>query len=360
LEALKGHYGPNEEVELIIKDLDDEQMLKIMARENMEEWGHSAAVEHETVRATIEAYADGRVQLRKPKDINTKQTWYAPSFRVGFLGEVITTPESNGGKRVATKDKPYNSTTLGEFLGWQDASRRPLDRIDDALSALAYIEEGILKESDFDGLSRSQSRAVIRQAELARAATEGHARAADERRAKAEGDLKAARKAEAKAKEDHERDAAKREAERAEFVIKEEQRRADKQRQVGRKRAIKTGQHVAEQLRGGKRGTKDVAEIAAEVQDWPQEEQAPPDIGRYANDLAKRTGKTLDRVEPRYDELIKWVDYIPAESVGYLVAGLDKIIAKANGYRQLFAQHDQGNFIEGEVVSESELQAVGS
>ena len=38
---------------LIVRDLDDTAMLQIMARENLEEWGISAEVEHETVsRAT--------------------------------------------------------------------------------------------------------------------------------------------------------------------------------------------------------------------------------------------------------------------------------------------------------------------
>src|SRR5215469_5150343 len=56
LQALREEYEkePNREIELIIHDLDDEAMIKVMARENMEEWGTSAAVEQETVRATVE------------------------------------------------------------------------------------------------------------------------------------------------------------------------------------------------------------------------------------------------------------------------------------------------------------------
>src|SRR5438309_6864315 len=38
LVALKDEYGPNHKVNLIIRDLDDEHMIQIMARENMEEW----------------------------------------------------------------------------------------------------------------------------------------------------------------------------------------------------------------------------------------------------------------------------------------------------------------------------------
>jgi len=43
--------------------LDDADMLRIMARENMEEWGTVATIEHETVRAVIDAYAAGKIEL---------------------------------------------------------------------------------------------------------------------------------------------------------------------------------------------------------------------------------------------------------------------------------------------------------
>ena len=38
-------------------------MAKIMARENAEEWGTSAAVEHETIRSIVEGYAERRIKL---------------------------------------------------------------------------------------------------------------------------------------------------------------------------------------------------------------------------------------------------------------------------------------------------------
>jgi len=49
-EALKKEFGGDEEVKLIIRDLDDTQMLQIMARENMEEWGGSYSVVLDTIR----------------------------------------------------------------------------------------------------------------------------------------------------------------------------------------------------------------------------------------------------------------------------------------------------------------------
>src|SRR5215475_1914233 len=49
-------------IDVPVRDLDDTVMAQIMAHENMEEWGHSSAVEQETVRAIIEGYAEGRIK----------------------------------------------------------------------------------------------------------------------------------------------------------------------------------------------------------------------------------------------------------------------------------------------------------
>ena len=40
-------------------------MLRIMAHENMEEWKSNAAIAAETLRARLEAYADGKIDLGK-------------------------------------------------------------------------------------------------------------------------------------------------------------------------------------------------------------------------------------------------------------------------------------------------------
>ncbi len=79
-------------------------MLRIMARENMEEWGTQASVEHETVRAVIEAYAEGWIDLPNPslKTSNTKVR-YAPSFS-------LDAP-------LPRMDHPYTAQMIAEFKG---------------------------------------------------------------------------------------------------------------------------------------------------------------------------------------------------------------------------------------------------
>ncbi len=66
-QALLELYPLDYEVDLNIRDLSDELMIKMMARENMEEWGSSAAAQHETVRTIVEAFADGKIIFPRHK-----------------------------------------------------------------------------------------------------------------------------------------------------------------------------------------------------------------------------------------------------------------------------------------------------
>ena len=112
LVALREEYGPDDKVDLIIRDLHDHAMLQIMARENMEEWGTSASVEHETIRAVVEAYAEGRIELESPDDKTpTRSIRYAPSFT---RGDVL----------LARGEHPYTVERIASFLGWVATERR--------------------------------------------------------------------------------------------------------------------------------------------------------------------------------------------------------------------------------------------
>ena len=151
--ALKAEFAPDHKVELIIRDLDDDKMLEIMARENMEVWKTSAAVALETVRATVEAYAAEIISLSPPRQKTPRnQIRYAPSFILGDVG-------SAGNKH------PYTAATIGERLGWlYGTDRQPARPLKNALSALGLIETGILKESDFDELTNTQAERVVEEA----------------------------------------------------------------------------------------------------------------------------------------------------------------------------------------------------
>ncbi len=131
-----------EQVEIIVRDLSNEQMLLMMAKENMEEWGTSAWVELETVRSVIQAYSKGEIVLPKvPKN--------APERREVGQGSGLV----------------YTRATVAEFLGWtrkhENNGLRPDFKCEGAFKALDMIEKGFLEESSLKGLTRDQMRTLV-------------------------------------------------------------------------------------------------------------------------------------------------------------------------------------------------------
>jgi hypothetical protein len=131
-------------VDIPVRDLDDTAMAKIMAHENMEEWSWSASIEQETVRAIIEGFAEGRIQM--PKEQNNRETVrIAPSF----------VPKSRSG--VNPDVRIYSAATLAKFLGWKES------KVEATLNALAVIEKGLADDDQFAGLTAYQAEAVAKQ-----------------------------------------------------------------------------------------------------------------------------------------------------------------------------------------------------
>ena len=63
-------------------------------------------------RSTIEAYAAGRIELKKPSEDTPKgKLRYAPSF-------VFEGPDTY-------RDRPYTSVSIGKFIGWIEPSGGP-------------------------------------------------------------------------------------------------------------------------------------------------------------------------------------------------------------------------------------------
>lgn len=227
LAALKEEYGPNQKVDLLIRNLSDDSMIQIMARENMEEWGTNAAIEQETVRAVVEAFAAGRIHLSPLVPNTAPQTIrYAPSFVLG-------------GEGTRSRGYPYTAKTVATFIGWLKPTGEPQDKVIDALAALQFIEEGLLKEKDFDGLNTTQARFVITEARKARDRREVAARAHQ-----AQADQAAREAAQAqKKREEAERQRRQKEAEAAEAQRRREQ--ADRERRQREAEAAKARDEAA-------------------------------------------------------------------------------------------------------------------
>jgi ParB-like chromosome segregation protein Spo0J len=105
LQALKDELGGDAEVNLIVRDLSDEEMFKVMARENLEEWKHDASIARETVRSCIEGYTKSLWSLRpdnKAYDRATKNVKIrlAPEFAIQVAPLSIFEDE---------KSKPYTA-----------------------------------------------------------------------------------------------------------------------------------------------------------------------------------------------------------------------------------------------------------
>lgn len=133
-----------EEVEIIVRDLSNEDMLRMMARENMEEWGTSAWVELETIRATIEAYGEGKIELPA---VPSK----TPKTQVRHV-------------HLGSDAHPYTKTNIAEFLGWTKKNRdgdTPNFACETAFRAIDMIDAGFLSESDLRGLTRSQMSELV-------------------------------------------------------------------------------------------------------------------------------------------------------------------------------------------------------
>jgi hypothetical protein len=144
--ALREMFPAEHEISLIVRDLDDADMLHVMADENMQEWAASTAVLKETVRAVRD-----------------------------FLISGDTTKSGNAAK-------PNGIVDIAAFLGW------PEWRVQDSLALINAEEAGSLKPEDTDGLALDtairlqRSVSKIKEPEVKRAAV-----------ARVRGDLKAGR-----------------------------------------------------------------------------------------------------------------------------------------------------------------------
>ena len=324
LVSLREKYGPDDEVDLIIRDLHDDAMLQIMARENMEEWGTSASVEHETIRAVVEAYAEGRIELEPPSpDTNARSIRYAPSFT---LGDDVGAP----------RHRPYTAERLASFLGWMQRNGRPQDKVHNALAALEFIEDGILAEQDFEGLTTMQAEAVIQQARKVKTERETEARIHAQQAQAAEREAKLAeqRAVEAERRRQQQEaeaaqartDALRRQAERQAREAQEEQRqaseqqaaaqrrhaaeqqRAQEERAKARSQAETVGRAVSTEIKSGNIGYREAAAVRERVETKPE---GPP---RNLDDIARRFARELDVLldpqrDMRYEKLRVMVEF---------------------------------------------------
>lgn len=146
LVALKElRYG---EIDVPVRKLDDTTMAKIMANENMDEWGHDAAIEQETVRGIVEGIGAGRIKM--PIRKHAGSMYYDAASDVPFAP--LPLPEIQ--KRAHEASRPYHLYTIDafcDFLGWKRY------KIESAISSIGLIEREMVDEETIKGLSSKQA-----------------------------------------------------------------------------------------------------------------------------------------------------------------------------------------------------------
>jgi len=312
LRALIDEFGPDHQVQLTIRELDDEQMLKIMARENMEEWTANVLVEYETVRAVVEAYGAGRIKLPAPGRVDKRYTRYAPGFNFENKGDTY---------------RPYSPQSVATFIGWVESDGGANVKVHDALNALELIEAGALDESSFNGLTTVQARAMVKEARKAKQSADAEAdrkhKQAEEERVRAEEARRRGAERDAKL------------AERRQHAAELEEQQ---QRQRGRDDAERVAEGLGQGMRSGELGWRDAGAKARGITGTkPKKDEPPPDIDKFVEKLVKQLARGLTADDPqteKLDQLVKFRGHIGRRQRRDLVATLTKLGKRADKYAE--------------------------
>lgn len=352
--AIERTFNASDKVPLIVRNLTDAQMLLMMANENMSDFSASFIVDLETVYSVILAFGQGQITLRpltRKEESTLREIRCAPSFIPGNL--------FSGGKH-------YSPQTLADFLGWlvkgRDGQAVPARRINTALLALEYIEQGYLKESDFAELSAKATEDILRVAEQRRREHEERAklfdaqarnRAAEAKQARAEAELA---KAEAKAAQDEAQRKAKRleaaQRKRQELEAHRAQRKAQRgaitERQTGKEKAATVAREVARKRRDPLTQAVQIREEANRIAPLREDSKEAfriqkLEINRQADDIASEIWGILnDKPNPPRlpDPLALKIRQIAADA-HYLTGSTEKLTRIISALTQLVSRAEE-------------------
>ncbi len=283
LEAVKQECGADHIINLIVRDINDTQMLQMMARENMEEWGTSFPVVIDTIRVAVVALAGGRVAFEEvPNKTRNSYIREAPSF----LPDGVCV----GGSPTHS----YTAQTLGAFLGWLDKDGTASKRLLNGLNALELLELDCMQTSNFDNLGKEEGYALTTQTKKTYARYVAKAKDADKeaKQAKKDGNLS---------------------------IEARQKKQAAKARADGVKAAQVVADTISDELQTGTLD-KSIPARAMEL-DKPHKNTAPPDINRVIRDLAGSVNKVLaedDKKLEKFEGLARFfgeADFIEARGL---------------------------------------------
>jgi hypothetical protein len=131
-------FGDEYEVYITVAYLSDDDMLKRMARENKEEFGHSAEQDIELVRAALEGHVSGALHLPK---------------NAGGQAYENVDPSDYVAIDKRRKILPLSREAICEYLGLPN-----IGRVATALAILKNIREGAITENAVRGLPYTAAR----------------------------------------------------------------------------------------------------------------------------------------------------------------------------------------------------------
>lgn len=275
-QALLELYGPDHIIEIEVRDFSDAQMLMIMARENMQEYGADPLVYLQTVSAVIEAYGSGAIILEPPKG-------------------------TSGLRQVVGRH--YNALSLARFLGWLKPSGSPSDRIYWVLESLDLMEAKLLRAEELRGLTGKDTQELIRELTRRKDIQERYAQAAEEEAARAEEE---ARKA-AEAHKERVREAAEKRAHNA-------RKRAVSLREDSRSQSRHIVDTIGKELREGSLGSKEVRHRVAQELGSPfaaASDNGPKDlplISQFARQMASSIEQLFNATDNRSLKIKELID----------------------------------------------------
>jgi hypothetical protein len=136
LAAIRELYGDDHEIDLIVQDVSDLTMARIMADDNLEEFGYQAEAGKQAIAAFVAGIAAGHWSPEPPDPKTPKnQRRYAPSFLQGSVG--------------ADPTDVYTAKSLAALMG----SRWKPDAIGRYLAALELDEKKALPAGTTDDLA---------------------------------------------------------------------------------------------------------------------------------------------------------------------------------------------------------------
>jgi hypothetical protein len=319
-EAWERTLKPNDEIEVNILNLSDTEMLKMMAHENMEEWGTSAIVEIETVSAVVHAYAEGKIHLNGIGNKAHKTAIrYAPSFIPGsaLLGSA----------------HPYTAESVARFLGWMQVDKetkqltdKPQQKIITALTALQFIEEEILTEDDFLGLKTKEAEELVRQARARKEEREREAKEAEKQAREAAERVKSAETSQARRLAEEQQEYA--------------ETKATTARKKGREEASRVGKYLSQGMQKGEIAASQAEAEASKIIGVPRRERELRGINNAARQLVTSIDKLFDTDNYAFkvNALIREAAHMDIGVRGALVKSLDSLIGRISDYSTELSQ----------------------